>query len=241
VAECLHAAGSTSAGTTMDDMRGSSGNPLRRLALILAIVTCLSGANLHAQVLAEGGALLEFIASEQQHFSVLTYAQSYLDDQHERVSYTGTLYEGIPSFKLNECEAVAQVAVQDRFSGAIEHRSGLGRVHYERTGELADDTVYEYRFSLAKLNADEITDSRARPVQFLSETNFQCQEDRSCNLSWVRLRSREAEISETRTVNGIQDIDTKVLSIVLPMASADFAANAVKVFRSAARACAAAN
>lgn len=229
----------------MDDMRGSSGNPLRRLALIvalvLAIMTCSFRANLHAQVLPEGGALLEFIVSEQQHFSVLTYAQSYLDDEHERVSYTGTLYEGIHSFKLNECEVLAQVAVQDRFSGAILHRSGFGRVHYERTGELTDDTVYEYRFSLAKLNADEITDSRARPVQFLSETNFQCQEDRSCNLSWVRLRSRDAEISETRTVNGIQDIDTKVSSIVLPMASADFAANAVKVFRGAARACAAAN
>ena len=192
-------------------------------------------------MLPEGGALLEFIASEQQHFSVLTYTQSYLDDQHERVSYTGTLYEGIHSFKLNECEVVAQVAVQDRFSGAIEHRSGLGRVHYERTGELTDDTVYEYRFSLAKLNAGEITDSRARPVQFLSGTNFQCQEDRSCSLSWVRLRSQDPEISEIRTVNGIQDIDAKVSSIVLPMASAEIAANAVKVFSSAVRACSAVN
>lgn len=214
---------------------------VRRLALILVIVTCLSRAVLHAQVIPEGGALLEFVASEQQQFSVLTYTQSYLDDEHERVSYTGTLYEGIHSFKLNECEVVAQVAVQDRFSGAIEHRSGLGRVHYERTGELTDDTVYEYRFSLAKLNAGEITDARARPAQFLSETNFQCQEDRSCSLSWVRLRSRDAEISETRTVNGIQDIDAKVSSIALPMASPDFAATAVKLFSSAARTCAAAN
>ena len=214
---------------------------LRRVALILVLMTCLCRANLHAQVLPEGGVLLEFIASEQQHFSVLTYAQSYLDDQHERVSYGGTLYEGIHSFQLNECEVVAQVAVQDRYSGAIEHRSGLGRFHYERTGELTDDTVYEYRFSLAKLNAGEITDSRARPVQFLSDTNFQCQEERSCSLSWVRLRSRDAEISETRTVNGIQDMDTNVSSIVLPMASAGSAANAVKVFSSAARACAAAN
>jgi hypothetical protein len=214
---------------------------LRRVALIVVIMTCLSGANLHAQVLPEGGALLEFIASEQQRFSVLTYAQSYLDDAHERVSYIGTFYEGIHSFHLNECEVVAQVAVQDRYGGAIEHRSGLGRVHYERTGELTDDTVYEYRFSLAKLDAGEIADSRARPVQFLSDTNFECQEDRSCSLSWVRLRSRDAEISETRTVNGIQDIDTKVSSIVLPMASAGFAADAVKVFSSAVRACAAAD
>jgi hypothetical protein len=210
---------------------------LRSVALFVGILVSLSRANLHAQVLPEGGALLEFIASAQQHFSVLTYAQSYLDDAHERVSYAGTLYAGIHSFKLNECEVEAKVAVQDRYSGAIEHRSGLGRVHYERTGELADDTVYEYRFSLAKLNAGEITDSRARPAQFLSETNFQCQEDQSCSVSWVRLGSREAAISETRTVNGIQDIDAKVSSIVLPMASADLAANAVKIFSTAVRAC----
>jgi hypothetical protein len=35
---------------------------LRRLALIVVIMTCLSRANLHSQVLPESGALLEFIA-----------------------------------------------------------------------------------------------------------------------------------------------------------------------------------
>ncbi len=93
----------TSAVSTVDCFQ------VRRLALILVIMTCLSRAVLHAQVLPEGGALLEFVASERQQFSVLTYIQSYLDDEHERVSYTGTLYEGIHSFKLNECEVVAQV------------------------------------------------------------------------------------------------------------------------------------
>ena len=196
LAECLHAAVTLKDRQYNGDMRDSAGNRLRRLALILVIMT---RSNLHAQMLPEGGALLEFIASEQQRFSVLTYAQSYLDDQHERVSYTGTLYEGIHSFKLSECEVVAQVAVQDRFSGAIEHRSGLGRVQYERTGELTDDTVYEYRFSLAKLDAGEITDPRARPVQFLSGTNFQCQEDRSsacrgCDLDRKTLISAKKEL-----------------------------------------------
>jgi hypothetical protein len=39
----------------------------------------------------EGGELLDFIASEQQRGSVLTYSQSYVDDQNERASYNGTL------------------------------------------------------------------------------------------------------------------------------------------------------
>jgi hypothetical protein len=212
---------------------------LKRSVFFLAIVTYLFPAELRSQVLPEAGALLEFTASEQQRFSVLTYSQSYLDDQHEKVSYRGTLYIGIHSFKLNECGVVAHVAVQDRFSGAIAHKSGLGRVHYEQTGELTDDIAYEYRFSLDKLDADEITAFRARPAQFLGGTNFQCEEDSSCDLSWLRLISQDGEISETKAVNGIQDTDTKVSSIALPMASPDSAANAAKLFSNAVRACAA--
>jgi hypothetical protein len=210
-----------------------------RSVAILAIMACFFRADLRSQVLAEGDALLEFAASEQQHFSVLTYSQSYMDDQREKVSYAGTLYIAIHSFTLNECDVVAHVAVEDRFSGAIAHKSGLGRVHYERTGELTDDTVYEYRLSLNKLNADEIGAFRARPAQFLGNTDFQCEEDPSCDLPWLRLTAQDAEISETRTVDGIQEMDTKVSSIALPMGSPDSAAKAVKLFRSAVRACAA--
>jgi hypothetical protein len=212
---------------------------LKRSVFILAVMTCLFPANLRSQVPPEAGSLLEFAATEQQRFSVLTYSQSYMDDQQEKVSYSGTLYIGIHSFKLNECGVVAHVAVQDRFSGAIAHKSGLGRVHYEQTGELTDDTVYEYRFSLDKLDADEITAFRARPAQFLGGTDFQCEEDRLCDLSWLRLISRDGEISETKAVNGIQDTDTKVSSIALPMASPDEAQNAAKLFSNAVRACAA--
>jgi hypothetical protein len=83
---------------------------------------------------------VSFIATEQQRGSVLTYTQSYTEDQNERASYAGTLYTGIRLFKLDECQMIARVAVDARFSGRIEHRN-LGRVHFESTGELTDDTV----------------------------------------------------------------------------------------------------
>lgn len=212
---------------------------LRRPIIILAIMTFLFHPHLWSQVLPEGGALLEFVASERQRGAVLTYSQSYTDDQHEKVSYTGTLYAGIHFFKLDGCEVVARVAVEDRYSGAILHKSGLGRVHVEQTGELTDDTVYEYRFSLGKLNANGIHDLRAIPAQFANNTSFRCEEERSCQLSWVRITSRDDEIVETRTVDGIQDIDSRVSSIALPMASPEIAANAAKLFAGAAQACAA--
>jgi hypothetical protein len=214
---------------------------LRRTFFLVAILPFLLRPHLWSQVLPEGGALLDFVASERQRGAVLTYAQSYIDDQHEKVSYTGTLYTGIHLFRLDGCEVVARVNVEDRYSGAILHKSGLGRVHIEQTGDLTDDTVYEYRFSLGKLNAGEIHDLRAIPAQFAGNTSFRCEEDQSCHLSWVRITSRDHEISETRTVDGIQDIDSRVSSIALPMASPEIAANAAKLFAGAAQACAAGN
>src|SRR5580698_3459527 len=79
------------------------------------------------QVTAEGGELLSFIAAEQQRGSVLTYTQSYTDDQDERVSYTGTLYTGIQRFDLHDCQMNVRVAFEDRYSGRIGRRS-FGRV-----------------------------------------------------------------------------------------------------------------
>jgi hypothetical protein len=212
---------------------------LRRTFFLVAILPFLLRPHLWSQVLPEGGALLDFVASERQRGAVLTYAQSYIDDQHEKVSYTGTLYTGIHLFRLDGCEVVARVNVEDRYSGAILHKSGLGRVHIEQTGDLTDDTVYEYRFSLGKLNAGEIHDLRAIPAQFAGNTSFRCEEDQSCHLSWVRITSRDHEIRETRTVDGIQDIDSRVSSIALPMTSPEIAANAAKLFAGAAQACAA--
>jgi hypothetical protein len=121
-------------------------NLVRRAVFVLFIIANLPSINVDAQMTPERGELLDFIATEQQRGSVLTYSQSYVDDENERVSYNGTLYAGIHLFKLDECKVMARVATQDRYSGAIEHRN-FGRVHLEQTGELTDDTVYEYRFS----------------------------------------------------------------------------------------------
>jgi hypothetical protein len=179
---------------------------------------------------------VSFIATEQQRGSVLTYTQSYTDDQKERVSYAGTLYTGIRFFKLDECQMIARVAVEDRFSGRIEHRN-FGRLHFEPTGELTDDNVYEYRLSLRDLSPDGIQDLRAVPAEMNINTTFRCEEDGSCNLYWVHITASGNKIAKTRTVNGIQNLDTKATSIVLPMASQEFAVQGAKLFRAAILAC----
>jgi hypothetical protein len=211
-------------------------NVVRRAVFVLFIIANLPSIKVDAQMTGEGGELLNFIATEQQRGSVLTYAQSYVDDDNERVSYKGTLYAGIHLFKLDECKLTARVAIQDRYSGAIEHRK-FGRVHWEQMGDLKDDSVYEYRLSLGELNADAVHALSAVPAQLNFNTSVRCEEDRSCNLSWIQITAQDSKIAETRTDNGIQDVDSKATSIVLPMASSEVAAQAAKLFNAAIRAC----
>jgi hypothetical protein len=131
---------------------------------------------------------------------------------------------------------IARVAVDARFLGRIEHRN-LGRVHFESTGELTDDTVYEYRLSLRDLSPHGIHELRALPAEMNINTTFRCEEDRFCNLYWVHITAPGNKIAKTRTVNGIQNLETKATSIVLPMASQEFAVQGAKLFSVAIRAC----
>jgi hypothetical protein len=200
-------------------------NSVRRAVLVVFAIAI----NAQAQMTPEGGELVDFIAAEQQRGSVLTYAQSYVDDENEKVSYKGTLYAGIHHFKLDECKVTVRVDIQDTYSGAIEHRN-FGRVHLEQTGELRDDTVYAYRFDLGELGADAVHALSAVPAQLNIHTTVRCEEDRSCNLSWIQIAPPNGGIAETRTVNGIQDLDSKAKAMVLPMASPETAGQAAKLF-----------
>jgi hypothetical protein len=209
---------------------------VRRAVFVLSILVNLASKDVDAQMTPGAGDLLKFIAAEQQRGSVLTYSQSYVDDQNERVSYHGTLYAGIHLFEVDECKVTARVAIEDRYAGSIEHRS-LGRVHLEQTGELKDDTVYEYRFSLGELDANAVHALSAVPGQLNINTSVHCEEDRACNLSWIQITAPKGEIAEIRTINGIQDVDARAKSIVLPMASSELADQAAKLFQVAILAC----
>jgi hypothetical protein len=211
-------------------------NLVRRAIFVLFLIANLSSIKVDAQMTPESGELLKFMATQQQRGSVLTYSQSYVDDQNERVSYNGTLYAGIHLFEINECKVTARVAVEDRYSGAIEHRS-LGRLRLEHTGELKDDTVYEYRFNLAELSADGARTLRAVPPQLNINTRVHCEEEPSCTLSWIQITEQNGKIDQTRTDDGIQDVDSRAASMVLPMPSSELADQAAKLFSAAIHAC----
>ena len=206
--------------------------------IVLFFLFTFSFAAISSQMTAEGGELLSFFTAEEQRGSVLTYTQSYTDDENERVSYAGTLYAGIHLFKLDQCQMLVRVAVEDRYSGKIGHR-GLGRIHFEPTGELTDDTLYEYRVALGDVSAQGVHGLRAVPAELNGNTTVRCEEDRFCNLDWIQITAHAASISETKTVNGFQNVEKKVISIVLPIASQDQANQGTRLLSAASSACSA--
>jgi hypothetical protein len=209
---------------------------LGRTAIVLCLISNLSPRRADSLVSPEGGELLAFIASEQQRGSVLTYTQSYTDDQGERVSYTGTLYTGIRALKLDKCQMMAGVAVEDRYSGTIGHHR-FGRVQVEHTGDLTDDSAYEYGVDLSELSPDRVLAVRAVPPDLNIDTIVRCQEDRFCNLDWIQITTAVPIVAETRTVNGFQNLNLRVRSMVLPISSQESAVQGAKLFSALIRTC----
>jgi hypothetical protein len=113
-----------------------------------------------------------------------------------------------------------------------------GRLRFRPTGELTDDTVYEYRVNLGNLQPDAVQSIRAVPAELNLSTRARCQEDSSCNLAWIQITSPAKQIEEIRTVNDFQDFSSTASSMLLPESSQEFAMQGTRLFAAAVAACA---
>jgi hypothetical protein len=145
-------------------------------SLLLSVFVLLLCPRLHAETLPEIKAVIDFVSVGERLGALLHYSQTYLDDQHERVTYRGTLYTAIRQLTVDGCEVKVRVVVQDRFSGSIAKHKKLSPDRLEHTGFLVDDTVHEYDFALNDLEREGISDFLARPQDLLNGTGFQCDE-----------------------------------------------------------------
>jgi hypothetical protein len=210
---------------------------IKRVAVILSISIHLLCARLHSETLPEVKAIVGFTSAEERLGALLHYSQSYVDDQNERVIYSGTLYTAIRQFAVDGCEVKIRVAVQDRFSGSLTKHKMLSADRVVSTGSLVDDTVHEYDFALNDLEGEGISDYVARPQDLLNGTGFQCEENSKCEIEWIRLVAKGPAIGAREIDNGIQYSDVKLAAIALPVSGVDSARGGAKLFRDAARAC----
>jgi hypothetical protein len=170
------------------------------------------------------------LANETSKWSMLTYTQRYTDDEDESVFYQGTLFVQLSKVSLEGCDLKLSVHVQDRFTGTIRKQQAF-RVKTTDLRQQSETFDYEYLLKLADIRQLEEKVLVGRPAQIQSHTGFICEEQPSCELTWLDVKAPSPLIREVRTKDDNIDFDEMVNEITIPSSSrqtAQDSATAVK-------------
>jgi hypothetical protein len=182
--------------------------------------------------------LKNILAQEITRHSVLTYSQRYIDAANKLVQYRGTIFLQVKSFELDGCDLKINVIVQDSYVGSEQQKRRSGEdVSYKDLGRGTDTYRYAYHLNLKTAEVAQVDTVAARPVQLRKNTMFLCEEERSCDLQWLRIATKKPSITETRIMNIDQDFDQMVDQIAVPMTSREVALQSAKSMQDLAAAC----
>jgi hypothetical protein len=178
------------------------------------------------------------LAEEAERWSVLTYSQLFIYEKNEHVQYTGTVYLKIGSFSLEECDLKITVVVQDKYVGAEDQRQTFsGKTIHKETRPKSDSYQYSYRLSINDIDPAQVRTILTRPAQLLENTRLSCKEEKACNLPWLRVATKKRSISETRVMNGLEDVNQMVSQMLIPITSDSVASQLAKALQNATTGC----
>ena len=182
--------------------------------------------------------LKNILAQEITRHSVLTYSQRYLDAANKIVQYKGTIFLQVKSFELDGCDLKIDVVVQDSYVGSEQQKQRSGEdVSPKDLGHGTDTYRYAYDLNLKTAEVTQVDTVAARPAQLRKNTMFICEEERSCDLQWLRVATKKPSITETRIMNIDQDFDQMVNQIAVPMTSQEVALQSAKSLQDLVAAC----
>jgi hypothetical protein len=170
--------------------------------------------------------LVTSIESEEKKGVSVFYTQAFVDTDNQRTSYSGSIYGAINAIKIDGCRMHVDFIVADSFFGVVGKRP---------TGHLQDTSSYSLTFSLISEIADDLRLIEGRPIQLRVSTHAVCSERSSCSITWLRIKTKNLEINETRITNDAVDFQGTVDHILIPLSSADSGDQLIALFRSLAR------
>lgn len=200
------------------------------------ICSVLLGIALPSQQLDAQHDLTTLLNLEKSQHSLLTYTQRYVTDENSMVEYAGTIYFQIESFTVNGCVLKFDVLVQDRFTGSEDKRKHL-RVERFYVGQRSFTYRYSYELSLKEDPFLQVESVLARPEQLRGNTGFFCEEDATCKLQWLHIKTTRPRIRETRVLNGFVDLDQSIDEMAIPMTSREIGTQSAKSVQKLAAAC----
>jgi hypothetical protein len=110
-------------------------------------------------------------------------------------------------------------------------------VSHKDLGHGRDTYRYAYHLNLKTAEVAQVDTVAARPAQLRKNTMFICEEERSCDLQWLRVTTKRPSIEETRVMNIDQDFDKTVDQITVPMTSREVALQMAKSLQEQVAAC----
>ena len=206
------------------------------LIVIGLLLTVLAGPNSLSQsnssFVGEGDVsaernLVASVESEEKKGVSVFYTQAFVDRENQRTFYSGSIYGVINAIKVNECQMEIDFIVADSFSGVV------GKTP---TGHLQDNSSYSITFRLTSEIAENLRLIEARPIQLRPSTHAVCSETSSCSFPWLRIKTKNLEIKETRVTNDAVHFQGTVDHILIPLSSADSGNQLIGLFQSFAKA-----
>src|SRR5207302_10056956 len=128
--------------------------------------------------------------------------------------------------------------VQDSYVGSEQQKRRSGEdLSRKDLGHGTDTYRYAYHLDLKAAEVVQVDTVAARPVQLRKNTMFICEEEKSCDLQWLRVSTKKPSIAETRVMNIDQDFDQLVDQIAVPMTSREVALQSAKSLQDLVAAC----
>ena len=181
--------------------------------------------------------LKNILAQESTRHSVLTYSQRYIDAANKLVQYKGTIFLQVKSFELDGCDLKIGVIVQDSYVGSEQKQRSARDADRKDLGHGRDTYHYAYHLNLKTAEVTQVDTVAARPAQLRKNSVFVCEEERSCDLQWLRVATKKPSIAEVRVMNIDQDFDQMVNQIAVPMTSQEVALQSAKSLQDLVAAC----
>lgn len=207
---------------------------MRQCAFVLAILSVTFSCNLfdcsglltRAQHLQQPGPsaqdAMHVLRTEINKGTLLTYHSRFtVDDEDARGAEeerNGTIYAVVDSVSLGNCKLNISFSLYNRFT--TKRRLKVG--HHVQTGFLGQTSrnlTYAYALTLPRTATIDVALVNGRPSELTSGKELSCVEDPKCDLVWLTFSSASPFAHETRTVQGMQDIDRDVATISFPVSS----------------------
>ena len=163
--------------------------------------------------------------SEKSKGEWIFYHERFVDADNQLAQYQGSIFAAVQSMKIEECQVNLDTVVVDHFSGIVGN-SG--------TGEQQDTTRSEISFTVTQAIVDTLQLIEARPAQLRRTTRAICDENPSCELTWIQVKDKGRRIRERVTTNGQLDFSGFSGTATFPVSSPDAGATVMRNLRALA-------